>query len=359
MDDDVRSAEQAVVAGLTLEPDRVREVGWLSPADFGSPVCRLLFTRVLETHASSGSVDGTGLLDALRARGELRSDGYPVAPLTGWLAAVPTPAALPVYARLVVDGAVARRIEATGVRLLQLASRGEPLRALGGAEGQRTLLWVEQRRIVRLADPTAGGSERGSVRRIGASPPPPTPSADGDVAHAELVTVGSVITAPGLMARLETWLRSEDFASPECGVVFSRASRMVADGMPVDRLTVRDQIRRHGELPDRQCAELLARAEAAVPHAASAGFYGQRVLGASALRQVAAAGEELVGLGRERRGNGRELLSAALGRLDGLVELRRRVWRSRGSVPPAGRPDVVRPAARVVRPELTSRVGRD
>lgn len=354
MDDDVRLAEQALVAALVLEPHRLGEVAGLSTAEFSSPACRLVFAALRRLHDADGPIDPGVVLDELRSGGQLRSDGYPVSGLMRWFDDVPVPAALSSYARLVADAAVCRRVESSGLRLVQVASRPEPSRALLAAASQRTLLAAELRRFADVAAgsatadgspaPSSSGLALADGSHVGAGV-----AVDEDVAHAELVTVGSLLWAPALSCRLSRWLTPADFAVAEHAVVFGRISSMVRDGVPVDRVTVRDQLRRRGELPDAVAGELLGRAEASVPVPASAPFYARQVLAASVVRQVGSVGEALIGWGRERRGGAPVVLRQAVAALDRLAPLRSRVRRSRGSAPPAPRSGAVRRAATVVR----------
>ena len=356
MDEDVRLAEQALVAGLVLEPHRLGEVAALSVAELSSPACRLVFSTLRRLHGGGAPVSADMLVDALRTSGQLRSDGYPVSGLVRWFDELPSPAALPSYARVVAEAAVCRRVESVGVRLVQVASRPEPSRALLAAAGQRCLLLAELRRFP--DDVAAATTSGGSLEPAGGEPAATDGSpadrcdrssvVDADVAHAELVTVGSLLWAPALSFRLSRWLAPMDFAVPEHAVVFGRVSAMVRDGVPVDRVTVRDQLRRHGELPDAVAGELLARAEASVPVPASAPFYARQVLAASVVRQVGSAGEQLVRLGRERRGGAPTVLRRAVGAVDALAPLRHRLRRAQGSVTSAPRPEVVRRSAQRV-----------
>lgn len=336
MDDDVRLAEQALVAGLTLAPEGLpRLVSWLSASDFASPACGLVFSHLLSLHRCARPVTPTSLLEALRARDELRGDGYPVSGLVRWLDRAPAPALLPAYARLTLEAAACRQVEATGVRLVQLAGGPEPARALLGAAGRRTGLVEQLRRLQSMPfgdvppAPSRGSGVAWNGSVASGADAARRAETDPDLTYAELVTVGSVVLAPASMRRLGRWLQAEDFAAADCGVVFGRVAAMVRDGSPVDRMTVRAELRRRGELDDAHAANVLARAEAAVPVPACAPFYARRVLAASVSRRVMTVGESLVRLGRDRRGDGVAVVTAALAGLDGLGELLRRVCRSR------------------------------
>jgi len=328
--DHVRRAEETLVGTIVLEPRQLDEVaGWLAPADFGSPACRLLYQRLLDGRRLGDELGAAGLLERLREHGELRSDGYPIAALTGWLDGAPARPHAAAYAAVVLEGALGRQVEAAGVRLVQAASELRPARALVAAVTQRSVLVAAQRRwgalpaAARTAVRTAGAAELVAVRGG------PTCRRGSEVGHAELVTVGSVLVAPHLSGRVR-WLEPEDFAAPDLALAFSTAREMSAAGVPVDRVTLAAELHRRGAVPAAgQWAVLLARAEAAVPVAGSVGFYGRQVLDASVVAQVAAAGRCLIGLGRSCRGGAPVMLGAAIGELDALRGVQQRLRRSR------------------------------
>ena len=170
--DDVRRAEETLVGTVVLEPRRLGEVaGWLQPADFGSPACRLLYQRLLDVrHLGGDEPGGARLLEQLRERGELRSDGYPISSLTRWFDAVPARPHAAAYGALVLEGALGRQVEAAGLRLVQASSRLGPAHALAAAVTQRAVLAAAQRRwcavprVVRTAVRTTGPAELVAVR---------------------------------------------------------------------------------------------------------------------------------------------------------------------------------------------------
>src|SRR3954447_23195305 len=197
--DDIRCAEQALVAALVLAPERRCEVdSWLRGSDFASATCGLIFDRLRELGNDTGAVDASRLLESFRVRGELRSDGYPVAPLLRWFDEVPPHPPIAAYGGLVLEGWLARRVEAAGTRLVQVAASGAPARALAAAAGQRTMIATARRRWCAVPEQLARSASRTAsptlVRGAGRSPA-------GDVS-AELVVVGSVLTAPGVVRRL-------------------------------------------------------------------------------------------------------------------------------------------------------------
>jgi replicative DNA helicase len=317
--DDVADAEQALVGCLALAPERVAEVaGWLEPADFRSGPAGLLYRRLLSV-AAPGSGDPRELLGALRAAGELRSDGYPLSLLLRWWDATPVPGHVVAYGRLVVEAAAAWQVEAAGQRLLQVSEGGGPVRALTAVRVQRVLLAAVARRLERLpgAAPCPQAVSAVSGWPVGARP------VAGEVLHAERVTLGVLLVAPGGAARVRRWLAPSDFAAADVAAGYAAVLELQAAGQPVDRVTVAARLHATGR---GGAARVLGDCEASVPAAVMAPAYARTVLSASVLRQVAVAGAELLAGGRARAGGGVATVAAALARLDSLAGLGRR-WR--------------------------------
>ena len=339
--EDVQSAEQALVGLLALDPGRVGEVaGWLSPSDFAVPAAGLLFARLLELHASGRHEPGA-LLELLRARGELRRDGYPVSALMRWWDTTPVPGQPAAYGRLVVAGQVARQLNAAGVRLVQVACSGGPARALSMVLLQRSLLTAARRRL----GPEPSHSSPMPTRSFVAPQPRPA-GVEQDVEYAELVTVGAVVVSPAASA-VGRWLSPGDFSSAEIGEVFGAAISMRLSSRPVDRVTVVAELRARGSEAD---AGLVARCEAAVPVAASVGFYARRVLAASVRQQVEDAGTVIARLGEDRPGGTAAAVDAAIARLDGLSPLASRLRIALGSSAAVSAPETGRSLRRTAVP---------
>src|SRR5947209_11051927 len=266
-------AEQSLVALLALEPARVGEVsGWLSPSDFGIPAAALLYGRLLEL--GDGQAEPGALLAALRARGEVRGDGFPVSALMRWWDAMPAPGHPVAWGRLVVEGKVARQLSAAGVRLVQVAATGGPRRALSMLLVQRATLSAASRRLAQLSGAAAIAAPGPPVP---AEPIPAPAACSGELQVAELVTAGAVVLSPAA-ARVARWLSPTDFASRDIAAVFATAVDMRRAGRATDRVTVAAELRARGVTAD---ADVVARCEAAVPVTATVGFYARRVLAAS------------------------------------------------------------------------------
>jgi replicative DNA helicase len=312
--DDLGLAERSLVSALVLSPVRLREVaGWLVPSDFAVPAAGLLYGRMLELEAS-GRWDASSLLRLLRDRGDLRRDGYPVSALVGWFDATPPSPPLPTYGRLVVEGRVARQLKAVGVRLVQVAETGGPARALLAVRAQRAVVAGLARELARLP-----GDRRPGRAEL---PPAPRRPVSADVLHAEEVTVGAALVSPVAAARVTRWLRPGDFSSPELTEVVAAVGEMRAASRPVDRVTVTAELRARGSTV---APDTLSRCEAAVPVAASVGFYARQVLASSIAGQVGAVGWQVAQVGERPSGDVATSVHATAEMLDGLAPLAARL----------------------------------
>jgi replicative DNA helicase len=121
--------DYATVGGILLDPSQLDAVGgWLRPDDFARPICGEIYELLTTMRGGPTPIDPVTVLGELRHAGRLRSDGYPAGELIAMVEAVPTPASTPYYARLVLEGAMFRRIERCGERIRQVGRgrRGSP-----------------------------------------------------------------------------------------------------------------------------------------------------------------------------------------------------------------------------------------
>jgi replicative DNA helicase len=280
------------------------------------------------------------LLADLRADGELRRDGYPLSALMRWFDDAPVPGHPVAYGRLIVEAAAGRQVVAAGTRLVQVAARGGPARCLAAATAQRALLGATRRRLDAL--PGAGG-DRAPDRPAGQHMRGEPTGAPGEASHAELVTVGSLLMAAHLTPRVGRWLQAEDFAHPGCGELFAVIGGMHAAGWPVDRVTVTAQLRARGQLGRAVPAALLTRALGSVPVATSVGFYGRQVLADAVVRRTSDVGHRLARLGGDRPGGPSEPVVAAIGQLNSLEPVGRRLRMAMAATTQPRRTEVTSP----------------
>lgn len=118
---DQLDVEYVTVGALMLAPQQLDQVrGWLTPADFGRPLCGEIYTVMLEMTAQQLRIDPVTVLDQLHRRGRVRPDGRPGPEILTMVQAVPTPTAAAFYARLVLEDALFRELEQVGSRLAQV-----------------------------------------------------------------------------------------------------------------------------------------------------------------------------------------------------------------------------------------------
>lgn len=153
--------EYATVGSLLLAPAELRQVrGWLRPEDFATPLAGEVYGLVLTMTANGTPVDPITVREELRKAGRLRRDGWPAMELIRMVEAVPSPLSVGYYGRLVLEGALYRRVEQTGKRLVQAGRnrRGEVDDVFGLIRDECSeLLSVRRRYAEAIGSPPARG----------------------------------------------------------------------------------------------------------------------------------------------------------------------------------------------------------
>jgi hypothetical protein len=323
-----RAAETALVSALVLgEADPADLSGRLRPGDFTDPAAAVMFEVALGAGRSGALKAGVDLPRLLQAQGLLRRDGYPISSLLEWMPRLPTPVHPEAWGTLIVAGALARQVHASGVRLLQSVDAARehghgPGRVLAMAEAQRAAVSSLARRWQELP-----ARWRATVP-AGAEPPPTTPTAsDGHRAEPgesarEQVLLAGLVAAPQLLGRL-AWLDGTDFSDPACGELFGTLRRLHEFGHPVDVVTLAAAAPPAPASPDGLSPASLAsslRPEHAFP--TQVPFLARQVLADSVIERARGVGEDLVGFaaspGTAKSCGTPVLLAAARDRLDSL-----------------------------------------
>jgi replicative DNA helicase len=344
-----RAAERALVSALVLgEADPAELSGRLRPGDFTDPVAAVLFEAALDARNARGIGPATDLPRVLQGQGLLRRDGHPISSLLEWMPRLPVPAHPEAWATLVVAGAVARQVHASGVRLLQSVDSARehgygPGRVLAMAEAQRAAVTSVSRRWEELPQRWRG------TLPAGAEPPEPrvpAPDARGGEAVGaarERALLAGLVVAPHLLGRL-AWLDGKDFTDAASGALFGTLRRLHEFGHPVDVVTLAaaaDGVPTGSDAQTPADVAVLLRPEQAFP--TQVPFLARQVLAHAVIEQARAVGEDLVGLATAPGTAGGlgtpRLLTAARARLDSLRPHALRLERARGDGP--ARPDAI------------------
>jgi replicative DNA helicase len=117
--------------------------------------------------------------------------------------------------------------------------------------------------------------------------------------EAEESVLGSMLLSKDAIAEVLELLREEDFYRPAHRTVFRSVLELYGHGDAVDAVTVQEELRRNGALPDIGGAPFLHTLVASVPTAANAGYYARIVKEAGVLRRLIDVGTQIVQLGFE------------------------------------------------------------
>lgn len=334
-----RAAEHALVAALVLGEAAPADLsGRLRASDFTDPVAALLFDVAMDAPPQARETLGQDLPRLLRARGALRSDGYPLREMLDWLPQLPVPAHPEPWAALVVAGSVGRVVGQCGMRLMQASETAMTSQAYGA--GRVLAVAVAQRAAVHAAA-RRWNDLPASWREALPQPPAWVPTADrggapsGSVGRAWSVAPGveqdllsALIAAPALVERL-SWLHAEDFAEPTCGRLYATVAALHAAARPVDLITLTAALEtsRDGSVGPAAPAgadrgERWGGIDPRLGQPSLAGFLARQVMTVSVLRDAHDTGARLCEVATTppaAGGAGLALLGQALGRLDALA----------------------------------------
>jgi hypothetical protein len=228
-------AEQAFLGAVLLDPaGQHRLLDLVGPGDMYRP----WHAQVL---AAMGRARGRGALPGpAEVYRELQNDpdlprtvAADAVPLASLMEAVPRPGHAPAYASMVVEGGIRRRVDLAGSRLVQACEGGDLHIAFRQtAEARRTLSACAGREPARPDEPAA-------------HQPGPAPQ-DGNAAATGGRALRDLGAAPGKLATVRNWLRSEHFARTADGKLYAVMQDMHAALMPVDAVTVAWEAARRG-----------------------------------------------------------------------------------------------------------------
>lgn len=116
--------------------------------------------------------------------------------------------------------------------------------------------------------------------------------------EAEQAALGSTMLSPGALTDVLGATQSGDYYRPAHQIVHEAIDRLHGQGLPVDAVTVAEELRRRGQLDRIGGALQLHTLIAAVPVAASAGYYASIVHGFAVQRRRQQAADQLAQLVR-------------------------------------------------------------
>jgi replicative DNA helicase len=163
-----------------------------------------------------------------------------------------------------------------------------------------------------------------------------------DLPEPEYATIGALLLAPRELKQVVDWLRPEDFARTLCGEVYLTIVKMDRAGIPVDPITVREELRKTGKIRrDGYPSMELVRMVESVPSPLSVGYYGRLVIEAALYRRVEQAGTRLAQAGASRRGEVDDVFGLIRAECTGLLSLRRRHSNTAAAGPGRGGPTAI------------------
>ncbi|PZT76818.1 MULTISPECIES: DnaB-like helicase N-terminal domain-containing protein [unclassified Streptomyces] len=334
----LQRAEQAVLGAVLLDPGQLSLLGWLVPEHFDRPVHRALFTALRKLQSGGhGALDAEGTVPLSWVTDAVDEASRHVRGLTAvyahmLISACPRPEHAPVYARMVLEGAIHRTIAQHAVRLRQ-AARADALQGqvdgalhrtdvLAGVLDDLAQRWGTEPRPVPATEPPA--TDRGG----------PVPNS---VMEDEQFLLAVLADRPKAMDAVVGWLRPGDFADPGHGQLYRCLGALHHRGEPVDRLTLLWEAQRRGFLADGTLTTEDLAAICDDVGAGDAAWLGEQVLRSSVTRTAAASADEVLALaGTEALSPGR-LINHALHALGPLDEVRAR-WQTATGRSPAPPP---------------------
>lgn len=112
--------------------------------------------------------------------------------------------------------------------------------------------------------------------------------------EAEEAVLGAVMLEPGAMAAVVPFLRPEHFYRTDHQKLCAAFANLFARGVPIDVLSVREELKRTGDNDLAGNADLFVTLGGAVPSIANAAYYAEVVRRKAGLRDLIRAGNEII-----------------------------------------------------------------
>jgi replicative DNA helicase len=138
--------------------------------------------------------------------------------------------------------------------------------------------------------------------------------------EAEQSVLGAILLSKDAMGDVVEVLQSQDFYKPAHETIFNAAADLFRSGHPVDAITVAAELQAAGSLGRVGGAEYLHTLIAAVPSAASAGYYARLVREQAILRRLVEAGTRIANMGYAGDGDVDDIVDGAQAEVFAVTE---------------------------------------
>lgn len=328
-------AEQAVLGAVLLEPAQLTSLErWLRPAHFYHPEHAALYQALLDARAQghpgavakAGEVPVEWVTDAVTAA-RRTARGVTTAHVFRLPPACPRPAHAPVYGRMVLEGAIHRKVTEHATRLHQ-AARADATRTSSGETRHYTA--VLEGTLRDLAK--AWGSEPKPIpppAELADVPLKPLPTSAEQLADEEWL-LSCLAADPSGSHGVHDWLAPGDFTDPGHQQIYRCLTALHHRGEPIDEITVLWEAQRRTYLTDGADggldADRVSRICGTIGIAESAAYYGERAVQAAMVRVADAAAQQIQHYAGQALPPSK-LISHALHALGPVHEARRR-WQT-------------------------------
>lgn len=112
-------------------------------------------------------------------------------------------------------------------------------------------------------------------------------------------TLGSMLLSERAAEEIVTILSEEDFYRPAHRLIFRSMFQLVQNRKPIDILTLEDELKARGQLMEAGGANYLLELAHYTPTASNSNYYAQIVLDKATLRNLVAAGQQIVGIAHD------------------------------------------------------------
>ncbi|MEV0530762.1 DnaB-like helicase N-terminal domain-containing protein [Kitasatospora sp. NPDC050463] len=243
-------AEQAVLGACLLDPSQVGLLaGWLEPRHFYRPAHEGFFAILLAQHAAGHPALAPDAGDDQKQDWALTAIATAASEVPGVTASYgqtlvstcPRSEHAASYGRMVLETAVRRALEEHAHRLLA-AAESESVEATVELTGALHAV------IQRLGD-AWGTIDQRSRRPLPTPPPAGNPSKAIEAARQhEQALLSSLLSTPGRIPAVASWLTGEDFVDPGHRAVYLAMAALAHRREPLDELTVLWEVQRRGAL---------------------------------------------------------------------------------------------------------------